>query len=157
MGRSRSLRVSALALTGTALLHALLLLPLVLDLSLPSRPLPNHSGAGATAAASSQDATMTVVFINDAAAEEQLPTVKPEELASRGLAPRDLPITVLSPDPSAASAVDPSSEEPLEASPAKAAGDQAQHALLYGRYMGQIQARIERAWMRPRTDIGARQ
>ena len=28
-------------------------------------------------------------------------------------------------------------------------------AVLYGRYLGQIQARIERAWLRPRTAIGA--
>src|ERR1700729_2868733 len=157
MGRSRRLGVSALAITGTVLLHALLLLPLILDLSLPSRPLPNHGGAGASAADSSQDATMTVVFINDAAAQEQLPTVKPEELASRGLAPRDLPITVLSPDSAAASAVDPSSKEPQEPSAAETAADQARHALLYGRYIGQGQARIEGAWMRPRTDIGSPQ
>jgi hypothetical protein len=30
-----------------------------------------------------------------------------------------------------------------------------QHAILYGRYLGQLQARIERAWLRPRTEIGA--
>ena len=28
-------------------------------------------------------------------------------------------------------------------------------AVLYGRYLGQIQARIERAWLRPRTAIGS--
>ena len=31
---------------------------------------------------------------------------------------------------------------------------QAGLAVLYGRYLGQIQARIERAWLRPRTAIG---
>jgi hypothetical protein len=29
------------------------------------------------------------------------------------------------------------------------------HEALFGRYIGQITARIERAWMRPRTPIGA--
>jgi hypothetical protein len=41
------------------------------------------------------------------------------------------------------------------AAPTEAVGDQANHALLFGRYVGQIKARIQRAWLRPRTAIGA--
>ncbi|MGB6604610.1 MAG: TonB C-terminal domain-containing protein, partial [Steroidobacteraceae bacterium] len=36
----------------------------------------------------------------------------------------------------------------------QAQGDAAAFALLYGRYLGQITARIERAWMRPRSSLG---
>ncbi|MGH8268553.1 MAG: TonB C-terminal domain-containing protein, partial [Steroidobacteraceae bacterium] len=36
-----------------------------------------------------------------------------------------------------------------------AAGDRAALAAMAGRYVGQIDARIERAWLRPRTAIGA--
>jgi hypothetical protein len=35
----------------------------------------------------------------------------------------------------------------------KAVGDPAANAALFGQYMGQISARIERAWMRPRTAV----
>lgn len=35
------------------------------------------------------------------------------------------------------------------------AGDQAGFGAMYGRYVGQIRARIDRAWQRPRTAIGA--
>jgi hypothetical protein len=38
---------------------------------------------------------------------------------------------------------------------APAPGDDATGAMLYGRYVGQISARIERAWLKPRTPIGA--
>lgn len=38
---------------------------------------------------------------------------------------------------------------------AQASAGQPGLAALYGRYLGQIQARIERAWLRPRTAIGA--
>jgi colicin import membrane protein len=33
--------------------------------------------------------------------------------------------------------------------------DREEHATLFGRYLAQIQARVERAWLRPRTPIGA--
>ena len=33
----------------------------------------------------------------------------------------------------------------------EADGDQHDHSMLFGRYMGQISARVERAWMRPRS------
>lgn len=33
--------------------------------------------------------------------------------------------------------------------------DDGENALLFGRYLGQVTARIERAWLRPRTPVGA--
>lgn len=138
------------------LLHALLVLPFFLDLSLPSPRLPNQSGAGASALASSQEPVMTVVFINEPSSAERMAPPPLENLASRGLAPLDLPVVVFSPDPSPPAEIDTNSEKSEDSSaPPEAAGDQTQHALLYGRYLGQVQARIERAWMRPRTEIGA--
>ena len=95
---------------------------------------------------------MTAIFINEVSPVERLATVKPVELASRGVAPMDLPVVVFSPDNSPASLADPNSED--RSAPMEAVRDQAQHALLYGRYLGQIQARIDRAWVRPRTEIG---
>jgi len=66
-----------------------------------------------------------------------------KDLASRGLAPADLQVVVLSPDPWPAALTDADESKDAEAR-AEAGGDRAQHALLYGRYLGQVQARIER-------------
>jgi len=152
--RAQRLRVSAIGLSGTATVHALLVLPLFLELSLPKDHAPNRSGAGASAVVSNREPVMTAVFINDPArTSQQLPTVDPEELASRGVAPKDLAVIVLSPDSSPAADADPASDE--SPAPAEAAGNEAEHALLYGRYLTQVQARIERAWVRPRSEIGA--
>jgi len=140
-----------MGLLGTLLLHVLLALPFVLELSLPAPRLPNHAGAGASVATSNREPIMTAIFINEASPAVAL--LKPVELASRGVAPKDLPVVVFSPDSAPASDADPNSE--VGTAPAQVAGDQTQHALLYGRYLGQIQARIDRAWVRPRTEIGA--
>jgi hypothetical protein len=151
---ARRIGVSAVGIGGTVLVHILIVLPLFIDLSLSAPHLPNRSGAGASAMASTQEPTMTVVFINEVEPAQRLAPLKPEELASRGVAPRDLPIVVLSPD--ASPAEDASSQEQQDDSALpEAKGDQTQHALLYGRYLVQVQARIERAWMRPRSAIGA--
>ena len=42
-----------------------------------------------------------------------------------------------------------------QAPPAQAQGDEAAEARLYGIYVGQISARIERAWLKPRSSPGA--
>jgi hypothetical protein len=149
----RRVQLSAVGIAGTVLVHALLFLPIVLDLSLPAPRLPSRSGAGASAVASSRERVMTAIFINEVSAVERLAPIKPVELASRGVAPIDLPVIVFSPDSSPASLADPNSQD--RSAPVEAVGDQPQHALLYGRYLGQIQARIDRAWVRPRTEIGA--
>jgi TonB-like protein len=153
--RSHHVRVSAAGIAGTVLLHILFVLPLFLDLSLPSPRLPNKSGTGASALASAEEPIMTAVFINEPSPAER--TAPPsEDLASRGLEPLDMPVMVLSPDAIPAVQVDETSEKSQDSSaPPEAAADQTQHALLYGRYLMQIQARIERAWMRPRAEIGA--
>jgi hypothetical protein len=153
--RWHRLWTASIAVAGTLLLHALFLLPLLLDLSLPVRKLPNQSGAGASAAVSSAEPVITVVFINESSTAGRKESVMPEPLASRGLAPIDLRIVVLSPDPFPAADATNQDEEQDSPAPTEAAGDQTQHAILYGRYLGQVQARIERAWMRPRTQVGA--
>jgi hypothetical protein len=151
---ARRIGVSAVGIVGTALVHILIVLPIFIDLSLPAPHLPTRSGAGASTAASSEEPSMTVVFINEVEPTQRFAPLKPEELASRGVAPRDLPIVLLSPDASPAEDASSQEQQNNSALP-EAKGDQTQHALLYGRYLVQVQARIERAWMRPRSAIGA--
>jgi len=148
--------VSALGVAGALIVHGLLVLPFVLDLSLPSRRAPDRSGAGASALLSAAEPEMTVVLVNEPAPVSTTAPPKLDALASRGLEALDLPVVVLSPDdspaqPAAEVAVD--RQETPEAS--ASVSDRVQHAVLYGRYLGQLQARVERAWLRPRTEIGA--
>ena len=151
---SNRIQASAAGIVGTLAVHALIVLPFVLDLSLPSPHLPNQSGAGASELVSGEEPLMTAVFINEPSPTEQM--ALPPDLPSRGAAPRDLPVVVFSPDATPAVEVEKTQEESQDSSvPPEAMGDQTQHALLFGRYLVQIQARIERAWMRPRSDIGA--
>jgi hypothetical protein len=152
--RSNRVRISAVGVAGALAVHALIFLPFVLDLSLPSPRLPNQSGAGASAIISGEEPVMTAVFINEPSQDER--QAPPPDLASRGAAPQDLPVVVLSPDATPAVQVDNASQQSEDSSALpEAVGDQTQHALLFGRYLVQVQARVERAWMRPRSEIGA--
>jgi len=66
----------------------------------------------------------------------------------------DAPIAILSPNALPAvelASTDDSAQESSRASPD--AGDPAVRALMFGRYIGQISARIERAWVRPRSPV----
>jgi hypothetical protein len=147
---SRPLTVSAAGVVGVLLIHILLVLPFVLNLSLPSPKRPDRTGAGATAFLSTAEPDMTIVFI-DEPTESPAPRTAPP-LASRGMTPPDLQLVVLSPDPLPA-AMNARTDD--DAQDDAAAAEAVDHAKLYGRYVGQMQARIERAWMRPRTEIGA--
>jgi hypothetical protein len=152
--KSRPLTVSAAGVVGVLLIHVLLVVSFVLSLSAPSPRRPNNTGAGATAFLSAAEPDMTVVFINEPTPTDSPP--KPPPLASRGIAAPDLQLVVFSPDPSPANASTPS-ENLKDTQDDIAAPQAAEHARLYGRYLGQLQARIERAWLRPRTQIGPSQ
>lgn len=152
MSQSRPLTVSMAGGLGVVLIHALLALPFVLNLSAPSPRRPNVTGAGATAIVSSAELEMTAVFIDEPASAQQM---QPSALASRGQTPADLQLVVLSADPYPAAPRMKTQDSDVAQD--VGAAEAAEHALLYGRYIGQLQARIERAWMRPRTEIGAPQ
>jgi hypothetical protein len=148
--------VSALGVAGALVVHGLLVLPFVLDLSLPARRAPERGGAGASALFSVAEPEMTVVFVNELAPATTLPPPELDALASRGLESLDLPMVVLSPDDSPAQSAAQGAADHQETPETSASVlDPARHALLYGRYLGQLQARIERAWLRPRTEIGS--
>jgi hypothetical protein len=152
---SRPVTVSVTGFVAALAVHLLLVLPFVLELSLPSPRRANITGAGSTAYVSAVEPEMTVVFIDEPTPAETPP--KPPALASRGIASPDLQLVVLSPDPLPAAAANSKADESDDPQAAIQEANAAEHARLYGRYVGQVQARIERAWMRPRTEIGAPQ
>jgi hypothetical protein len=150
----RGASLSLIGLLGTLLLHGLLALPFILDLSLGAPSVPNHSGgANASVLGSDKDAVMTAIFINETAVRE---TEAPES-PDLGSPTPNLAVVVFTPDSLPPVKIALQGGEVRENSATRDAteNDAAQHALLYGRYLGQIQARIERAWMRPRDEIGA--
>lgn len=146
--------VSAVGVAGALSVHALLALPFVL--SSPSQQAPDRSGAGASVLRSAVEPEMTVVFVNEPAPDLTTEPLKLEPLVSRGLKSLDLPVVVLSPDDShAPPAAEVAADSQHTTETPTPDPNPAQYAVLYGRYLGQLQARIERAWLRPRTEIGA--
>jgi hypothetical protein len=94
---------------------------------------------------------MTLILINEPTDVSHTDATE-DSLASHGLAPINLPVVLFSPDDLPAFEINDRAE-PNQAALRPAIADPAMHALLFGRYVGQISARIERAWLRPRTPV----
>lgn len=135
---------------GSLALHALLLAPVLFGGGTHQHTTPDAPGTAATANQPGAEAALTVEFI--------------EEADGRTPASGRTAVTPLPPSPStftrpAAELIPPSDIPDIETdrdAPSSAAtpGDQRLEAQLYGMYVGQISARIERAWLRPRTSPG---
>jgi len=112
-----------------------------------------NTGLGSSAMAGDRMSDQPLVLLQpiDAPANTTSPF---EELASRGVAPRDLQIALVSPDPAPpAIEIPPDAKEDPTADSAITSGDTAGRARLFGIYTRQIQARIDRVWRRPRSPI----
>ncbi len=134
-------------------LHAAFVAPFVLVASVHKRPvMPDMPGGSASAltASARQVEAMTLVDLSRTAQSETLPL---EELASIGIEIPKLDIFVATPELAPIPMFEEEAAEDSEAT--EAAGDIEGHARMFGRYLGQISARIERAWRRPRSAIGA--
>ncbi len=141
--------VSSGAALAAAAIHALLLAPLVVGGSNARPPLPDQPGAGASALHSSTELVeaMTLVDLLHTKSSEDPPL---EELASLGMELPSSMLVVASPELAPMPMLE---EDMTEDSTVEAAGDTQGHAAMFGRYLGQITARIERAWRRPRAPI----
>ena len=114
-----------------------------------------REGFGANAFGAADEAVTTLFFIEDADAPPSQPELM-ANLASAGKVLQSLHVTILSTDPSVDSALRSLDEREIEPpSEDESAGEREARAALLGRYLGQMRARIERAWARPRTAIGA--
>ena len=84
-----------------------------------------------------------------------------ESAGKSGISQSSLPSLALAPigvaDVAVAQPRGPSSTAPVQAADPRSeqADGQSGFGAMYGRYLGQIHARIDRAWVRPRTAIGA--
>src|SRR5579871_6628309 len=147
----RHIGAACLAAVFSVLFHALLIGTAILGVAQPRvPPPPERQGSGASAVSSDQEAVMTLILINSPSEAPQKDLIA-EDLASHGLAPINLPVVLLSLDD--LPAFETSDQGIPDQAMAPAAADPATHALLFGRYVGQMSARVERAWVRPRTPI----
>jgi hypothetical protein len=140
----------ALGVAASVALHALFIGSFLWGWAAVHAKRPDDQGVGASATDSNQEPVMTMILISESQAAKK--TSDPGELPSRGLAPEDPKVRVLSPDPFPS--IDLTLADGDTALQSPEAHDAAERAMLFGRYMGQINARIERAWLRPRTAIG---
>jgi TonB C terminal len=143
----------AIGLLGTLLVHALMLQAVMLGSRAHKVHRPEVEGPGATLIKSDTEPAETLVLLDLPRAD---PASKPlvEDLASVGSAPKNLMITLISPDPLPEIKISPDALGDVnDATAAIDSGDAAERAMLFGRYTGQIDARIERTWRRPRSPV----
>jgi hypothetical protein len=139
-----------LTVTGAALslvLHGLLFTPLLWSSYRHPPHLPPFQGASASRDAIDSEESMMVIFSEDvdaihdlsSPADRQIPILMPPQVRLAAVGRPNIPTP------------DPLPDESNDDQTAEARGDGGGHANLFGRYVGQISARVERAWMRPRS------
>lgn len=139
-----------LAVVVTLLVHLILATPLVLGTAEHRKR--TADGVGTTAYASRGDLVESMVLLDLSALSASESESPAPPLASEGITPAQLELMLASSEPQPPPELKTEDFEDSETT-SEAAGDPAGNAALFGRYMGQIVARIERAWMRPRSAI----
>jgi hypothetical protein len=146
--------IAVLAAGGSILLHLAAFAPLILGGAASSRrasPLP----IGAVENVQQDSGALSAFFVNEDAsgsnsvAQEDVP----EEKFLRGPVLPEVLALLTQPAISIEGAVAQDENASNQSAQSEAAGDAQGRALLFGRYLGQISARISRAWVRPRASI----
>lgn len=153
--RALSMRVSVIGLLSSLALHALLITPLVLGFSGNTNRPATHAVGIVDKINDQQSPYMTLIFIADL--DPAMNTQAGDTInanARLAASPPMETVTFSTPSPNfrfqAGDDIDANHETPTDSSQLDPA-----LRLLFGRYIGQIASRIERAWMRPRTPIGS--
>lgn len=132
------------------LLHAALFVSVSLGSVASSQRSPEETGPGATAILSSEGSFMTLVIVRAPGPTDMAMAM---DVASRGMALANPIIQIVSPDPTPAYDVPDLTQLDESGEASVTAGDPARQSILFGRYTGQINARIQRAWRKPRSSI----
>jgi TonB C terminal len=141
-----------LGIVGSVLLHGLVIQTVVLGTSTRKVLSPTTQGLASTANAAGAESEMTLVVVQPTEATNSKDSLF-EEFISRGSVLKEMPIALMSPDPTPALSLQKELTDNTDAESPINSGDPAGQARLFGIYSGQIQARIERAWRRPRTPV----
>ncbi len=140
-----------LGLIGTFALHGLAIQFVAFGSTLQKPKPPTLQGAGATMVKATPAEELVLVTVANAPKRD---SDLMGQLASFTSHLRNLPILMSVPDslPTLEVAnIDEEASQSTQNTPE--AGDPAVRALMFGRYTGQISARIERAWIRPRAPV----
>jgi hypothetical protein len=138
---------------ATVLVHLLISAPLVLGYAAhKSKPkTPDGIGSVAWSSQGERAEAMILLDLSQLSASEEQDLEKPD-IDAEGIVLEELKMMLASLDPKPPAEL-PIDEADLAETSNVAAGDPTGSAAMFGRYMGQVSARIERAWMRPRTAI----
>jgi hypothetical protein len=141
-----------LALLGSLAIHGLLLLIWRVEVAYSARHTPDAvGGLAAQGGSGREDSAMTVLFVTalapDGLLQSDAPMVAPPVLRPVAVS---INAALIAPRVDADETPDPQS-----AQDGNTEGDNdSDTARTYGRYVQQVQARIEQAWLRPRMSIG---
>jgi hypothetical protein len=138
------------ALCATLLIHWLVLQPMLMGSQASKRPPPQESGPGASGTVSDDSHYMTLVMVNLPSNSE---SSLDENISSAGVAELDLTIRIASSDPAPLLESNQFETEEVDEEAVHTAGDPAIQSKLFGSYTSQIDARIQRAWRKPRSEI----
>ena len=147
----RFLPSGLIGLAGTLLLHSLVLQTVVLGSRAHKTP-PDIRDRGSSLSQTAGNPAGSLVFVDlSKTAITDNPVVVALALARAAI--KVTPITVNPPDPSLPLALEILALNEDKDSQSADSGDGTERARLFGIYTGQIQARIERIWRRPRTPV----
>jgi hypothetical protein len=136
----------------TVVMHMLLISPLLFGGGRQMRTLLQQEG-GATM---SGVTGMTLVELEDSVEDPPESERQAFEKLSKLLSPEHLLLPLGSFHLATSAVLPPIGDvEAAHFSDSGPPSDDGEHALMFGRYLGQVTARIERAWVRPRTAIGS--
>jgi hypothetical protein len=146
-----AIRRTTIVLGGFAasvFLHGLLLTPLLWGRHHQPQRAPNTQGASASQHEVKSLGSMMVIFLDDSRSIRD-PSGDDDAQRTRFLLPQP-PIQQIARPRISATDLNLTGDTD-ERTASEASGDQTGHSMLFGRYMGQISARVERAWVRPRS------
>lgn len=140
----------AVGISATALLHLLLLQSMTLGSLASKRAPPDDIGPGSSSIVSADGSWMSLVIVHLPGPNEFSVV---EDLSSRGEALSNPTIEIVSPDPTPSAEMPELSQIDESGQAIVTAGDPAMQSMLFGRYTGQIDARIQRARRKPRSPV----
>lgn len=146
--KARSAMISCASALSSLALHVLFMTPVLLGLGTNTKRLPVDSSERGRLVDDAPSSSMTVTFI-----EESDPVIDSQRREASARLAANPPLNSIALPAPAPNFNLPSDDDTEHDNPTGSGQPDPGRQLLFGRYIGQITARIERAWMRPRTPI----
>lgn len=146
--------VSGLCVLAALAFHGAMLAPVLTGTAAKAKRRPEIQGLGSAAVVGPAEmaTTLTLISLSNPSPKEQKSLA---EIASRGVVLPNLSLLIVSPSPDPLYDLGEDTQEADDVVE-RHYGTGERYAALFGRYMSQVTTRIERAWLRPRTEFGAK-